>query len=107
MKKSSAFICAIILLISIFTTGVYATESASSGICGKNAAWTLDGTGTLTITGTGEISVADNDEGVIHREGIPWYNNRKDILKVDIAYGITVIGDSAFSYLPNLEVDIN
>ena len=107
LKKSTAFICAIIMLISIFTTGVYATESAASGNCGKNAVWTLDSNGMLTITGTGEISVADNDEGVIHREGIPWYNNRKDILKVDIADGITVIGDSAFSYLPNLkEVNI-
>ncbi len=95
-------ICALLLFISAFTTGVYAAESETSGKCGENANWVLDKSGTLTITGEGEINVSDTGDDVIHLEGIPWYNQSKNILKVIISRGITAIGDSAFSYLPNL-----
>ena len=55
MKKR---VCGIILIISIFMTFVpyiYAATVVDSGTCGDNATWSLNSSGTLTISGTGEI----------------------------------------------------
>ena len=55
MKKK---VCGIILIISIFMTFVpyiYAATVVDSGTCGDNATWSLNSSGTLTISGTGEI----------------------------------------------------
>ena len=98
--KITAIICAILMFASLFTVLANADNPVASGKCGENASWALDNAGVLTITGTGEIRVADDtDEGgndVVHFEGIPWYEHLNDIIKVNIAEGITAIGDSAF-----------
>ena len=63
-------------------------DSATSGKCGSNATWKLEG-GVLTISGTGAIS--DYDE-----EYAPWYDIRDSITSVVINSGITRIGNEAF-----------
>ena len=67
--------------------GVAVTVSAAevaSGTCGDNATWSLDDTGTLTISGTGDM------------DDIDWGVHRGEITSVEIEDGVTSIGDSAF-----------
>lgn len=59
----------------------------ASGKCGKNANWTLDSYGTITISGKGIIDTSDE---------IPWYEYSSIIREVIINSGITDIGEDAF-----------
>ena len=69
------------------------------GKCGDNAFWTLTDTDgdekkdKLSIVGTGDMYDYE-----ITANGItsPWYDNRKNITTIEIANGITKIGDYAF-----------
>ena len=65
----------------------------ASGECGDDVTWTLDDTGTLTISGTGPMS--NNEFG-------PWYDYQESIKKVIIQSGVTTIGGGAFSDCENL-----
>ena len=60
-----------------------------SGVCGKNLTWTLDNAGTLTISGTGEMT--DWETGCA-----PWYSSGLSVKSVVVGYGVTSIGNSAF-----------
>lgn len=60
------------------------------GYCGENAQWKLDSSGTLTITGTGDI---DHDNPDYYGT---WNSFRNDILRLVISEGITSIDDNAF-----------
>ena len=61
----------------------------SSGTCGENLTWTLTEDGTLTISGTGDMTNYLRPE-------IPWYSYRSQIVSVFIESGVTSIGDWAF-----------
>ncbi|MDY7060482.1 MAG: leucine-rich repeat domain-containing protein, partial [Methanomethylophilus alvi] len=66
------------------------SEAASddSGSCGHNVTYVFDSsTGTLTISGSGDIYSSG---------GAPWYPYRSDVKKVVIEDGITDIGPYAF-----------
>ncbi|MGN0635823.1 MAG: leucine-rich repeat domain-containing protein, partial [Acutalibacteraceae bacterium] len=96
-RITAALLCALMLLSAPmgmnFPGGFPLTASAESysGTCGKNLTWTLDTeTGTLAITGTGEMG------------DVPWHDYRSVIQKVQIANGVTSIGESAFEYCPSL-----
>ena len=61
-----------------------------SGSCGKNLTWTyVNTTKTLTISGTGDMDEYD------FRDLPPWYDY--NIQTVIIEYGVTEIGESAFT----------
>ncbi len=60
---------------------------AANGTCGDNLKWSLDGNGTLSITGTGDMYF-DNSA--------PWSNIKDSIKKVKIRNGVTSIGGCAF-----------
>lgn len=66
-----------------------------SGTCGESLTWSLDDTGTLTISGTGDMWTWD-------AEGAPWYGSRSSIQSVIIGYEVTNISDYAFNYCANL-----
>ena len=70
--------------------------SVESGTCGENVTWTLDASGTLTISGTG--AMADYDRW----NGAPWDDTRSQIKTVIIENGVTSIGDYAFSHCSSL-----
>ena len=53
MKKRLFILIITVLIFS--TAGIIAVQAAESGSCGENVTWTLDDSGTLTISGTGEI----------------------------------------------------
>ena len=59
--------------------------ASTSGTCGENATWTLDDNGTLTISGSGNISKG-------------WSNYEPSIKNVVIGNEILGIGSYAFSY---------
>ena len=65
--------------------------ASASGICGDNLTWSLDDTGTLTISGTGAMDDVQK-----------WYEQRGDIKSVVIGAGVTSIGNSAFEDCGNL-----
>lgn len=72
------------------------TEDPYSGSCGENAVWAYDlESGTLTISGTGEMKNYSN-------ETIPWKNYVNDITSLVIEKGITKIGSYSFKYLKNI-----
>lgn len=97
MKKK---VCGIILIISIFMTFVpyiYAATVVDSGTCGDNATWSLNSSGTLTISGTGEIY-----DGYGENAEQPWCDLKDNIKSVVINYGITNIPFAAFRDFQNI-----
>ncbi len=69
----------------------------NTGTCGDNLTWTLDKeTGELIISGTGKM----ND--FQYSYSAPWYNSRTYVKTVEIADGVTKIGNNAFAYCNNL-----
>ena len=72
-----------------------AGEVVASGTCGENTTWTLDGTGLLRISGTGDM---------VFDPVVPWYNvYHESIYTVIIEDGVTSIGGGAFSECSNLQ----
>ena len=65
-----------------------AKAEIKSGTCGTNVTWTLDtDTGLLKIEGTGAMNTYSSS---------PWNSYRSYIRNVDIANGVTSIGEGAF-----------
>ena len=66
--------------------------------CGPNLTWTLDSEGLLTISGTGPmynfITEVPNNP--------PWRWNSAEITAIEIAEGVTTIGDFAFRFATNM-----
>lgn len=72
-----------------------------SGMCGEKAVWTLDNTGTLTVSGFGDMDTWES------LDLVPWKNYKDSIKNIVIERGVTSISESAFEGLTNLEtVDI-
>lgn len=66
-----------------------------SGTCGNNLTWTLDSSGKLTISGTGDMSDYTHDfENNIRTS--PWAKYRSMIRSIEIRSGVTYIGAWAF-----------
>ena len=68
-----------------------------SGMCGEKAVWQLDNTGTLTVSGFGDM---DTWESV---DLVPWKNYKDSIKSIVISSGVTSVSESAFEGLVNLE----
>ncbi len=76
--------------------------SMGSGTCGDsgdNVKWVLDFTGTLTISGTGDMYEYGTYYGT---PTAPWGSMCEKVLKVVIEEGVTSIGDYAFYGCSNL-----
>ena len=82
------------LLCSFLIFPVSAT-TAAGGECGDNLTWTLDGEGTLTVSGTGDMYAYSNSN-------VPWYSEKDAILSVVVESGVTGISDFAFAGCVNL-----
>lgn len=103
-KRLLAVSLAVLLLLSapmganIFAGFALTASAASySGTCGENLTWTLDtDTGILAISGTGAME----DYGDYSNP--PWYNTCSSIREVQIADGVTSIGDGAFCWCESL-----
>lgn len=95
MKKTVSLLALLAALCCLFTASAAAADAPTSGTCGENLTWTLDGAGTLTISGTGAME----DFGPYDA---PWRQNRDSIKTVVIENGVTTIGRSAFCWCPSL-----
>ncbi len=67
------------------------TEVIASGACNYNLTWVLDISGTLIISGTGDMG-----------DDTPWHSYSEFINSVIITEGVTSISDYAFSSYPSL-----
>ena len=88
MKKNiiSIFL-ALGLIISMLPTTAFAVDFSP---CGDNLMWGLDDdTGTLIISGTGEMEAYEAFE-------TPWYYLRSDIESIVVEEGVTSISENAF-----------
>ncbi len=70
--------------------------AATSGTCGEILTWVVSENGTLTISGTGDMS----NWGETY--GAPWRRNSETITSVVIGEEVTRIGDRAFAYCSKL-----
>ena len=98
MKRyAPIIICTIVFLLLISVTGALTTTAnaatVASGTCGDNLTWVLDTSGTLTISGTGDMNDYSASESPWHA---PWNSRWNSITKVVIEEGVTSIGLRAF-----------
>ena len=94
-KKFATFIVTVFLLVEIAAPAWAA--AVSTGKCGDNLTWTLDNSGTLTITGNGAMDNYD-----MYTVDPPWYKNLSNIKTLVIDGGVSSIGNSSFHGAPNL-----
>lgn len=79
-------------------------ENIKTGKCGENVTYTFDkSTGTLTISGTGEMWDFINEGTPDINPFIPWQHYKDKIKKVVVEDGITEIGEKSFYFCHNLE----
>ena len=71
-----------------------------SNMCGQNVMYTLDETGMLTISGSGNMR--DFYDEKTNSPNPPWWDKREMISLVRIKDGVTNIGNCAFYGCPNL-----
>ena len=87
-------------IVNEISTFVNTRETTASGTCGENLTWVFDeSTGTLTISGTGDM--VDYKNSINDYDHAPWwgFDNMK---YASIGNGVTSIGNSAFFYCKNL-----
>ena len=91
MKKRFLSLAMVLCMLLTTVTALPITaNAASSGTCGDNLTWTLDDSGTLTISGTGDMTNYSPSSDV------PWYRSRSSIKTVIIENSVTSIGYRAF-----------
>lgn len=80
---------------------VGSTESKGEyGSCGESVHWRLEDSGTLTISGTGDMAdYSYTNKGA----NTPWYPSRENLKSVVIKDGVTSIGEMAFINCNSLE----
>ena len=100
-KRILSILLAVLMLLSALPLGMvdtaYAAAALASGKCGDSATWTLDSTGTLTISGTGATYNYDMDDD--GNSAAPWCTRARiqRVNKVVVNSGITELGYSMFS----------
>ena len=99
-KRILSILLAVLMLLSAVPLGMVDTAYAAalaSGKCGDSATWTLDSTGTLTISGTGATYNYDMDDD--GNSAAPWCTRARiqRVNKVVVNSGITELGYSMFS----------
>ncbi len=99
-KRILSILLAVLMLLSALPLGMVDTAYAAalaSGKCGDSATWTLDSTGTLTISGTGATYNYDMDDD--GNSAAPWCTKARiqRVNKVVVNSGITELGYSMFS----------
>lgn len=101
MKKLLGMLLVLCTLLVLLPMTVSAAEIIDSGECGSNLTWTLDDTGKLTISGTGEMS--DYKMNAYYASQMaPWKQYRGDITTIVVKKGVTRIGDYAFFNCENV-----
>ena len=95
-KRICSLLLALLMMVTVLPTTASAAETASGtfGAYGDNLIWTLDDSGTLTISGEGQMmEYYYPDSGWTS----PWNDRKESIKRVVIGNGVTDIGWYAFS----------
>ena len=80
-----------LLLLICFLSALNINAEVYEGLCGDNVNYSLDtSTGLLSITGTGAMT------NYYSSSSVPWYSNKSYIKVVEIADGVTSIGNYVF-----------
>ncbi len=97
MKKVLSLLLSALLIITIIPlSSITASAATYSGTCGDNLTWEFDdSTGTLTISGTGEMYDYER-LGSTDYTNAPWDEYRESISSLVISEGITSVGERAF-----------
>lgn len=88
-KRAFVLLLTLCMLIAVIPDAYADGGFVKEGTCGENLMWTLDESGVLTVSGTGEIPAEE------------WQADNL-ITKVIIEDGVTAIGDSAFYWCRSL-----
>ena len=75
-------------------TNEYGT-AVSTGSCGAEAVWTLYDSGTLVISGKGQMTDYILNGGTYSTDA-PWFNDRASVKSIIVESGITTVGANAF-----------
>ncbi|MBR2549699.1 MAG: leucine-rich repeat domain-containing protein [Clostridiales bacterium] len=94
--KIVSMVLTVIIVFSLFPATVALAGTRASGTCGSNLNWTLSDTGTLTISGSG------NMDNWISESRVPWREYRSSIKSVVFSGNITSIGKYSFFQCSNL-----
>lgn len=101
-KRIISMLLVAVMLISLLpATALAATTEVASGECGENLTWTLDSEGTLTISGTGDMT--DYSYWYNHKTDAPWNVFYDDIKELLIEDGVTTVGSCTFTHCRMLE----
>ena len=97
MKNKRWLAVLLVLCVVVCCLPMTARATTASGTCGSNLTWTLDSSGTLTISGTGKMTdffgISDN----------PWWDEYSSNIKhIQINSGVTSIGDLSFKEFSNV-----
>ncbi len=100
-KRFLAILLTLCMALTLFPETAWAADIIASGTCGKSGSslnWSLDSSGTLTISGTGEME--DYGPG---NSAAPWSTYSESIRTLTFEDGITRIGKQAFFTCSNLD----
>lgn len=95
MKRTVSLLALLAALCCLFTVSAAAADAPTSGTCGENLTWALDGAGTLTISGTGAM------EDFVYYD-VRWNGSYSSVKAVVIESGVTTIGNCAFMHFTSL-----
>ena len=87
-KKICSLLLALIMVATMLPSVTWADET-TSGSCGENLTWTLDDSGTLTISGAGEM------ENYWEENPALWNAYKSEITSAVILKGATSVGEYA------------
>lgn len=96
MKKHILMLLLVLGILLLPLTAEVSAEETARGTCGDSLTWVLDDSGTLTVSGEGEMT------GWTSASATPWYSYRDFITAVVLEDGVTSVGAYAFSGLTNL-----
>jgi len=106
MKKFISILIALIMVFVTFPAPIQVNAETVTGVCGDNLTWSYDtSTATLTISGTGHMTnygETYNSSAETFTTTAPWSNYYNSMKNVVISYGVTSIGDWAFSCCSSL-----
>ena len=103
-KKILSVFLVLCLVVTLLPTGALADSAPTSGKCGDNLTWKLDGDGTLTISGKGEMYDYSLGYTPDDTSKLPsWYKNVSIIKTVIIKNGVTSVGNYTFTNCYSLQ----